>query len=118
MKRLLLFGLAVLLYAGCQAKHYPTASLYARDQDRMEFQDAFVTEPACSGLKLVKDTSGADVRIHYNGTSFTNPKVPIHQVVTGFIAYPHSLPDFSGDTPALAVKQACDILKGKGGSVE
>ncbi len=114
MKRVLLFGVAVLLYAGCQAKHYPTAYLYASDQDRTEFQDAFVIEPACNGLKLLNNVGAADVRIHYRGTSRFDPIGG----VSGYIAFHKSSPDFSGATPQQAVKQACDMLKGKGGSLE
>jgi len=110
--RILIFS-AALIMVGCQTKHYPTAYLSAKESDMPEFEAAFVAEPECHGLKLFKDR-GADVRIHYFGTSIFNP----NGGVSGYIAYPKSESDFSGATPQQAVKQVCDILKGKGGSVE
>jgi hypothetical protein len=109
----ILFAAAVLLCVGCRTKHYPTAYLSAKESDIPEFEAAFAAEPACHDLKLVKD-GGADVRVHYFGTSIFNP----NGGVSGYIAFHKSSPEFSGATPQQAVKLACDILKGKGGTVE
>jgi hypothetical protein len=115
MKRILIIA-ALLCCVGCQTHRYPTRFFLYAGADNEEFVDAFAAEPACHGLTLVTDMSKADLRVHYHGTSQINPGFP--HPVSGYIAYPHSSPDFFGDTPALAVKQACDMMKGKGGHVE
>jgi hypothetical protein len=115
MKKILIIA-ALLCCAGCQTHRDPTKFFLYAGADNEEFVDAFAAEPACHGLNLVTDLSKADLRVHYFGTSQINSNFP--HPVSGYIAYPHASPDFSGDTPALAVKQACGMMQGKGGHVE
>jgi hypothetical protein len=119
---LMIFTLAGLLFtAGC-TKSAPAPSavyVYASDANRAEFISTFATEPTCHGLTVVTALSGKEPRLHYQGNVINAPFPPSYG---GYIVMPNSdTPssdiDFSGDTAQSAVRQACDILQHKGGTV-
>ena len=96
----------------CWGESKPTMFyLYATGDNRSDFLEDFSQEPACHGLVVGDDTT---IRVHYYGDNFEGTS---HHFF-GFIVKGREDVNFRGRTGQEAVKSACRILKGVGGSVQ
>jgi hypothetical protein len=109
-----LITLSFTLVTGCNIHRDKDVLLYPHGVGAAdEFTSSFARVPECHGIRVHVVSDGhnpvTDVRIHYySGTS----PAPF-----GFVAMPHGSPNFGGDTVDQAVKQACELVKGKGGEI-
>jgi hypothetical protein len=121
MLLMILTLVALLFTAGCTKSSPARAFLYtnAANGDREAFVNAFATEPACNGVTL-DAALGNEPRLHYQGNAFAKSSIPVPARYVGYIVttdVPSVDIDFEGDTVQAAVRQACAILKHKGGTV-
>jgi len=106
---LLDFGCVIVFLVVSDSRRRPEFKLVETiAQD--EFIGAFAGEPECHGIVMhLNDKSSArisDIRVHY----WHDPNYP-GPPPRGYVVVASGTPDFVGDTPQEAVKQACQIIK-------